>query len=772
MLLCGIIRKRSIQMFLTLISLSLLSLSSFAASDHDVEILSAEFAAMTEFQIDSTSDGVLMSLDINSVTFEFDLTENKRLTSELQNAPQNAEFTLYRGTLRGAENSWARFSLNNGKVSGAYFDGTDLFFVSQPEAVENELAGNILQFRPADSLVVYNANDVVHSGVCALEDHSTDSEFNYQRYSEQLDDMTSSAAASVLQVSIVADLPFAGGTSASEQADAVTEMLTEMNIVDGIFSGQLGLEISVVSTEVFDDHSAIPANMTDAEELIFQYRTYVRNETSNPGVSHLFTGKNLDSNTIGIAFVGAVCGSSAVGVTQRFNTRTALVAAHEIGHNMGAQHDGDSRFACAGVGNTFLMNPSINGSDQFSDCSLSVMTPLLSRSCILDNDIAPTIDSSANLLAEVGAAYSYDGDNTVNAAGSGPITFSLLDGPSGMTVSESGLVTWTPTIDQVGINSVQISANNSFGSNSQSFDVEVQGPALPYVNFNDRTISSFGSNQDKVGFVGIELDGIAIRLEGNRWKKIDFPYEITANTVLEFDFQSDATGEIHGIGMDTDNTYESTRTFSVFGSQNWGRQNFRYSGSGDVERIKIPIGKFYTGEMNFMYFVMDNDVASPNSNSQFSNILVYEGEAGPINFNEFEITPFGKNQNLAGFSEVLDDGLTLRVEGNIWRKIPISKTINAESVLEFEFKSNSEGEIHGIGFNTNSSVNSGRTFQLMGTQTWGNRDFTYTGNGEFQKFTIPIGGYYTGTFRWLFFAMDNDVDNPTSESVFRNVIIK
>lgn len=772
MYLCGLIGKRSIQMFTTLISISLLSFSTFAASDHDVKILTAEFAAMTEFKVDSKSDGVLMSLNINNVMFDFDLAENKRLTRELQNAPENAEFTLYRGTLRGAENSWARFSKDNGKVSGAYFDGKDLFFVSQPETVENELAGNIPQFRPADSLVVYNANDVKHSGVCALEGHSSNSDFNYQSYSEQLDDMTSSAAASVLQVSVVADLPFAGGTSASDQADAVAEMLTEMNIVDGIFSGQLGLEISVVSTDVFADHTAIPASMTDAEDMIYQYRTYVRNEASNPGISHLFTGKDMDGGTIGIAFVGAVCGSSAVGITQRFNTRTALVAAHEIGHNMGAPHDGDSGYACGAEGSTFLMNPRINGSNQFSDCSVSVMTPLLSRGCILDNDIAPIIDSTANLLAEVGEAYSYDNDNTVNAAGSGPITFALLDGPFGMTVSEDGLVSWMPTIDQVGINFVQISASNEFGSSSQSFEIVVQGPLLPYVNFNERTISSFGSNQDKSGLVNIELDGFAISLSGNRWKKIDFAYEITANTVIEFDFQSDGQGEIHGIGMDSDNTYQSTRTFSVYGTQDWGRQNFRYSGSGDVERFTIPIGEFYTGQVSYMYFVMDNDVANPDSHSQFSNILVYEREAGPLNFNEFEISPFGKNQNFAGFEEVLDDGATLRLEGNIWRKIPINKSINADSVLEFEFKSSSVGEIHGIGFNTKSTVDSGKTFQLLGTQNWANRDFTYTGNGEFQKFIIPIGEYYTGTFNWLFFAMDNDVENPTSESIFRNVIIR
>lgn len=772
MYLCGHNRKLNIKMFTTLVYFCFFSFSTYAASDHDVEILSADMAAMTEFTVDSKSDGIVMSLAVDGEAISFDLVENKKLVSELQSFSGNAEFNLYRGKISGVENSWARFTNNNGKMSGAYFDGANLFFVSQPETVENEIVHSLPQYRPADSLVVYNANDVKHSGVCALEGHASNSEFNYQEYTAQLNDMTSAAASSVLQVALHADLAFAGGTSASDQDDAVLEMLTEMNIVDGIFSGQLGLEISVISTDVFDDHSAIPESMTDAEDMVYQYRTFVRNETTNPGISHLFTGKDLNGGTIGIAFVGAVCGSSAVGLTQRYNTRTALVAAHEIGHNMGAPHDGDSRFACGSASNTFLMNPSINGSNQFSDCSLSVMTPFLNRSCILDNEIAPTIDSSPSLMAQVSEAYVYDNDNTVSAAGSGNIVFSLTNGPVGMTVSSDGLVAWTPQLDQVGLNSVEITATNAFGADSQLFEVEVLAPPLPYIDLSQLTISSFGSNQDKTGFVGLTADGFGIILEGNRWKKVDFVYEITPNTVLEFDFQSEAIGEIHGIGLDNDNTYQSSRTFNVFGTQDWGRQTYRYTGDGESQRIQIPIGQFYTGTVNHLYFVMDNDVAVPVSHSQFSNILVYEGEAAPVDFNEYEISPFGKNQNFEGFEEILEDGAAMRLEGNIWRKIRIDQVIDEDSVLEFEFKTSSEGEIHGIGFNTSSSVNSSRTFQLYGTQNWSIRDFTYTGNGEYQKFTIPIGEYYTGTFAWLFFAMDNDVANPTSEGVFRNVIIK
>lgn len=185
---------------------------------------------------------------------------------------------------------------------------------------------------------------------------------------------------------------------------------------------------------------------------------------------------------------------------------------------------------------------------------------------------------------------------------------------------------------------------------------------------------------------------------------------------------------------------------------------------------------------------MDNDVSNPISNGTFSNVAVFEPGFEPdpdpnpdpdpvpdaINFNQFTFSNYGTRQNPAGAGilEVLDGGIVVRLSGNLWQKLEINQTLTADSILEFEFRSNTEGEIHGIGFNTSNGVNSGRTFQLFGSQTWGNTDFNYNGSGDFQTFTIPIGTYYIGEYRYLFFSMDHDVSNADGESVFRNVVIR
>ena len=51
------------------------------------------------------------------------------------------------------------------------------------------------------------------------------------------------------------------------------------------------------------------------------------------------------------------------------------------------------------------------------------------------------------------------------------------------------------------------------------------------------------------GLVEVESEGGAIRILGDSWRKADFPYSVTENTILEFDFRSDFEGDLHGIGL-------------------------------------------------------------------------------------------------------------------------------------------------------------------------------------------------------------------------------
>ena len=154
---------------------------------------------------------------------------------------------------------------------------------------------------------------------------------------------------------------------------------------------------------------------------------------------------------------------------------------------------------------------------------------------------------------------------------------------------------------------------------------------VPPINFKDHKLESY--QEDVKSKTTIEDDGTVLHMVGNAAKAIAFPYQITKETVLEFDFKSGAEGEVHGIGLDTDLEISGERTFVVYGQEGWGlalQQFHDYAPSEDGWRhYSIPVGRFYTGGANYLFFMTDHDVENPTAESYFRNVTVYGGgEAG------------------------------------------------------------------------------------------------------------------------------------------------
>ena len=188
------------------------------------------------------------------------------------------------------------------------------------------------------------------------------------------------------------------------------------------------------------------------------------------------------------------------------------------------------------------------------------------------------------------------------------------------------------SVDLPSSSGVQVRFNGTTGS-SWSSDIAIDNvrvedgtpPSCPPITFG--TISSYGGTQDAAGDFAVQDAGATLFLENNTWKYISFPYSVTANTVIDFEFRSTSEGEIHGIGFDNDNSISSNLTFKVHGSQSWGLTNYdNYSGTGWVS-YSIPVGAFYTGSFDRLFFTNDNDAGSGN-NSYFRNVVVREGACG------------------------------------------------------------------------------------------------------------------------------------------------
>ncbi|MEM6378684.1 MAG: trypsin-like peptidase domain-containing protein [Bacteroidota bacterium] len=189
-----------------------------------------------------------------------------------------------------------------------------------------------------------------------------------------------------------------------------------------------------------------------------------------------------------------------------------------------------------------------------------------------------------------------------------------------------------------GQSSVQLRFNVVTGSGGSGWqsdiaidDVSIQNgsgtppPTCAALDFNDFSITSF-SNQDAAGNSSIGNGGASLTLTNNTWKFIALNYTVTPNTVIEFQFSSTGQGEIHAVGFEDDNGLTATRYFKVHGTQNYGLTNYD-NYSGGTTNYVIPVGNFYTGSMDRLVFINDNDGGSGN-NSTFSNVRIYEGSCG------------------------------------------------------------------------------------------------------------------------------------------------
>ena len=338
-------------------------------------------------------------------TFELELADNSRLlrATSAQTRERVGTIQLLKGTIKDVPGSWVRLTLSDGRYSGALWDGTELYAISPRETLDTAL---LAPMQPA-ATAIYRLSDTQGGllegtcGVAAADRASSNPLEKFKALIHELRAAADSAFAAApreIEVAMLADFELTSRLGAG----TARNLLEKANIVDGIFSSQLGVSTIPTDFVTFATDSD-PFTASEASSLLTQLGNH-RSATAairSRGLAHLVTGRQLAGNIIGIAFLGSLCeahAGSSLSESSDF-IDSALIMAHELGHNFGAPHDAEAGSPCAAEPLGRLMAPELNNSTTFSACSVQQMqAQIAAASCVVtsrNRDVAVSVPATA-----------------------------------------------------------------------------------------------------------------------------------------------------------------------------------------------------------------------------------------------------------------------------------------------------------------------------------------------------------------------------------------
>jgi hypothetical protein len=470
-------------------------------------------------------------------SYSLSVAANETFHSSLALKPSRSSLKLYRGSIDGLEGSWVRLATKGVDVHGMLWDGVHLYVIAPSYEVREQLLS------PEDSsgeTIIFRLNDVLMSSqgmACDTTDSTQRASEAYESLVREISPAEAQnkfSATLRLELSVLGDARFRERyADAQEARDAI---LLRLNNVDGIFSSQLGVQIEAPTVQVHDQVSDPLSTVASAAALLDELASVRRRspELRKRGLTHLFTGRNLEGTTVGIAYMDSLCDTKlGVGLTEvdeRGSWYESLIAAHEIGHNFGAVHDGDPNKACASTPQgLFLMSPNVNGVDSFSQCSLQLMRPNISHATC----IAPLPPANISVLADLGTLRHPVGTSfqwelpVANAGGAGAlgVRAEILVPPS--VIVEDAYVVGGSCTSGAGI--VQCQLGDIAGGTSRAVSLTMRGDVVGSSSLSTKVFA-----QNDVDTSNNQGDGtILIEPEADVSVSLEAPAQVRARDAFE-----------------------------------------------------------------------------------------------------------------------------------------------------------------------------------------------------------------------------------------------
>ena len=294
--------------------------------------------------------------DIRSADYVAQVIGSDGIAQKLARTPVNT----FKGEVRGLPQAQARLTIEQNSIEGSIITKSERYFIQPARALSRASR--------SDEFVFYRGSDVIKdAGECgvtladevAAEEERARSTVGSGSKSASVSNFETSEISSLSPLKIVrlvtdADAEYVLASGGVIQAN--NQIVSIMNQVDGIYQVEIGVTFHVVGQNAWSDAATDPYTSTvvtcpnppnGCVTLLNEFRNRWNSSpplTMTRDLAHLWTGKDLDGSTIGVAFVGVVCVSAAnsYGLSQRITNpnpaSTIVLTAHEIGHNFSARH--------------------------------------------------------------------------------------------------------------------------------------------------------------------------------------------------------------------------------------------------------------------------------------------------------------------------------------------------------------------------------------------------------------------------------------------------
>ena len=310
--------------------------------------------------------------------YELDLAENTELIEKLQFDRSESNGTHYRGKLLAHDDSWVRVSNIGGRWKGLVsFNGQMFTIAGSPEqsrylAVAGSNGATILAAAPVANYEHFKCGIKGHAHrIFELPKHSALQSAVPVPLSTLCDQ-----SLGIHCVFAEAEFVFDPAFQQAFPNDTDSEALAIINMVEGPYLNQMGIALDAVTIRT--QGTSEFSTTTDAGILLDdildkRVRGQISDDINNQSLFHFVTGRVFNDDTVGAAFINTLCTSSAVGASQvvsnQFGDRdtrlTAMVVAHEFGHNFGADHDVEDNSCGPG----HIMDTIDQSGASFSTCS-------------------------------------------------------------------------------------------------------------------------------------------------------------------------------------------------------------------------------------------------------------------------------------------------------------------------------------------------------------------------------------------------------------------